>query len=246
MLFTDVQAMNWSQPDASWMKDSEHEVLSLVCYQDQPPCCKYITQSSCLVEHIIRLCHQLQQNVCTGSTAAFSTNQWVILGVEFFFSIFFTVMSNRKKKCDPIKVTDSDCVPAQVVLQPLLSTSRWQSNVKTLWATGTTGLWCKQHLTCTVPYEPSVPCLDISILACQHLTMHFYCPGCVPPASHKSNKTQQTSTQMSMNTQVLYILQGSRRKMDSATLWRFELIFINKNKNKWSLCLITAINNLGK
>lgn len=34
---------------------------------EQPP--YYITQSSCLVEHIIRLCHQLQQNVCIRSTA---------------------------------------------------------------------------------------------------------------------------------------------------------------------------------
>lgn len=34
---------------------------------EQPP--YDITQSSCLVEHIIRLCHQLQQNVCIRGTA---------------------------------------------------------------------------------------------------------------------------------------------------------------------------------
>lgn len=120
------------------MRTVKYSVLPVLA-TEQPPC--YTTQSSCLVEHIIRLCHQLQQNVSTCNTVVLfchtvALNQWwASCGSkprkqEFFSSVI--VMSNTKKVFNTdssastiITVTDTDCIPAWAVLERLPSSCWW-------------------------------------------------------------------------------------------------------------------------
>lgn len=124
---------------------------------EQPP--YYITQSSCLVEHIIRLCHQLQQNVCIRSTAVLchaETLKWwrASCGRKYHEPEYYFHCPRAKKppKTDLSTATalnDPICFP----FPSFPAAAGLVLPVKTLRDLGTVGLRCKRHLILAIPKE---------------------------------------------------------------------------------------------
>ena len=184
-----LDVMKWCQPDGllnRWqlvwtVKSSVLPVLAT----EQPP--RYITQSSCLVEHIIRLCHQLQKKCSTVvlSTLLPRSEAESVLIILWFF--FLVVSSCGKMDLTrTITLTHTDCLPDRAVSEQLLLPCCWRSvlPVRALRALGPVGLQCQQSWN-----NCQCHAWKIQPLGCRWLTLSFYCHLCAPPPPISLNTT---------------------------------------------------------